>query len=71
MTMIENFYHSTPAYDLRMPEWVHSERYENCEDFYESYTNGKIKNLCGFSFTDKPIKPKKERDRKRYRKANA
>ena len=33
--------------------------------------NEKIKNLCGFSFTDKPIKPKKERDRKRYRKANA
>ena len=45
MTMIENFYHSTPAYDLQMHEWVHSERYEYCEDFYESYTNGKIKNL--------------------------
>ena len=24
--------------DRRMPEWVRSERYEFCEDFYESYT---------------------------------
>ena len=42
MTMSENFYHSTPAYDLRMPEWVHSERYEYCEDFYEDYTSRKF-----------------------------
>ena len=27
--------------DHRMPEWVRSERYEFCEDFYESYTSGK------------------------------
>ena len=27
--------------DRRMPEWVRSERYEVCEDFYESYTTGK------------------------------
>ena len=27
--------------DRRMPEWVRSERYEFCEDFYESYTTGK------------------------------
>ena len=25
----------------RMPEWVRSERYEFCEDFYESYTTDK------------------------------
>ena len=45
MTMSENFYHSTPAYDLRMPEWVHSERYEYCEDFYEDYTSRKFSSV--------------------------
>ena len=27
--------------DRRMPEWVRSERYEFCEDFYESHTTEK------------------------------
>jgi hypothetical protein len=41
MITIERYYNDRPVNDYRMPEWVRSERYEFCEDFYESYTTDK------------------------------
>lgn len=41
MTMNGMIYCNTVANNHVMPEWVRSERYEFCEDFYEGYTTGK------------------------------
>ena len=41
MTMNGMIYCNTVANNHLMPEWVRSERYEFCEDFYEGYTTGK------------------------------
>lgn len=45
MTTIERYYNDRLADNHLMPEWVHSERYEFCEDFYESYTTGKGRSI--------------------------
>ncbi len=40
MTMNGVIYCSSRFENSSMPEWVRSERYEFCEDFYEGYTTG-------------------------------
>ena len=39
--MSDNVYFDKLTDTHKMPEWVRAERYEYCEDFYESYTTGK------------------------------
>ena len=40
-------YCNTVADNHLMPEWVRSERYEFCEDFYENYTTDKSSGFLG------------------------
>ena len=41
MTMNGAIYCENVSSNHFMPEWVHSERYEYCENFYENYTTDK------------------------------
>ena len=41
MITIERYHDERIADSHDMPEWIRSERYEFCEDFYKSYTTGK------------------------------
>ena len=47
MTMNGMIYCNTVADNHLMPEWVRSERYEFCEDFYENYTTDKSSGFLG------------------------
>lgn len=42
MTTMNEFYYNNSVIDNhRVPEWIRSERYEFCEDFFENYTSDK------------------------------
>ncbi len=45
MTISENLYYDNLTHNRRLPEWVESERYEYCEDFYEDYTTGLARSI--------------------------
>ena len=47
MTMNGVVYCSNMNENHLMPEWVRSERYEFCEDFYENYTTDKSSGFLG------------------------